>query len=382
MIYLDNSATTYPKPQGVRQAVQRSFIEQGANPGRSGYGMCLSTTRAVYRVRQLAAEFFGAPGPECVLFQPSCTQALNLVIKGFLKPGDHVVITDLEHNAVARPLEAIKARGVSYSVVPVTPGDNDATLDAFRKALGPKTKLAVCTMASNVFGIRVPVERITALCHQYGMKVCVDAAQGAGLFPTHMEESGIDFLCCAGHKGLYGPMGTGLLLLREPEELLETLVEGGTGTQSRSLLQPEEAPERYESGTLNVPGILGLGAGIEFVRRRGVERICEEELQKLRYLHGRLSRMGHVVLYTPAPQSSFSAPGLSFNVGGVPSEQVGDFLAKGGIAVRCGLHCAPLAHKKMGTLETGTVRVSPSAFTRREDLDALVLRLSHWRGEN
>ena len=136
MIYLDNSATTYPKPQGVRQAVQRSFIEQGANPGRSGYGMCLSTTRAVYRVRQLAAEFFGAPGPECVLFQPSCTQALNLVIKGFLKPGDHVVITDLEHNAVARPLEAIKARGVSYSVVPVTPGDNDATLDAFRKALG------------------------------------------------------------------------------------------------------------------------------------------------------------------------------------------------------------------------------------------------------
>ena len=214
------------------------------------------------------------------------------------------------------------------------------------------------------------------------MKVCVDAAQGAGLFPIHMEESGIDFLCCAGHKGLYGPMGTGLLLLREPEELLETLVEGGTGTQSRSLLQPEEAPERYESGTLNVPGILGLGAGIEFVRRRGVERICEEELQKLRYLHGRLSRMGHVVLYTPAPQSSFSAPVLSFNVGGVPSERVGDFLAKGGIAVRCGLHCAPLAHKKMGTLETGTVRVSPSAFTRREDLDALVLRLSHWRGEN
>ena len=221
MIYLDNSATTYPKPQGVRQAVQRAFTDYGANPGRSGYGMCLRTTQAVYQVRQQAAEFFGAPGPECVLFQPSCTQALNVVLKGFLKPGDHVVITDLEHNAVTRPLEALKARGVTYTVAKVTPGDNDATVSAFRQAIGPKTRLAVCTMASNVFGTRVPVERIAALCHQYDVALCVDAAQGAGLFPIRMEESGIDYLCCAGHKGLYGPMGTGLLLVREPERLLE-----------------------------------------------------------------------------------------------------------------------------------------------------------------
>ena len=163
MIYLDNSATTYPKPQGVRQAVQRAFTDFGANPGRSGYGMCLRTTQAVYQVRQQAAEFFGAPGPECVLFQPSCTQALNVVLKGFLKPGDHVVITDLEHNAVTRPLEALKAWGVTYTVAKVSPGDNDATVNAFRQAIGPKTRLAVCTMASNVFGIRVPVERIAAL---------------------------------------------------------------------------------------------------------------------------------------------------------------------------------------------------------------------------
>ena len=379
MIYLDNSATTYPKPQGVRQAVQRALAEYGANPGRSGYRMCLRTTQAVYDCRKLAADFFGAPGPECVLFQPSCTQALNLVLKGTLKPGDHVVVSDLEHNAVMRPLAALASRGVAYTVAKVTPGDSDATLEAFRQAMGPKTKLAVCTMASNVFGIRVPVERIAALVHQYGVKLCVDAAQGAGLIPIHMEESGIDYLCCAGHKGLYGPMGTGLLLLREPEELLDTLVEGGTGTQSRNLQQPEEPPERYESGTQNVPGILGLEAGIQFVRRRGPERICREELQKLRYLHHRLSRMGHIVLYTPPPEESWSVPVLSFNVEGVPSERVGEFLAKGGIAVRCGLHCAPLAHEKMGTLETGTVRVSPSAFTRREDMDALAVRLSHWR---
>ena len=379
MIYLDNSATSYPKPQGVRQAVQRAMVEDGANPGRSSYGMCFRTTQALYGVRQQAADFFGAAGPECVAFQPSCTQALNVVLKGCLKPGDHVVASDLEHNAVMRPLEALKARGITCTLARTVPGDNDATLDAFRKAIGPKTRLVVCTMASNVFGVRLPVERITALAHQYGAKVCVDAAQGAGLVPISLEESGIDYLCCAGHKGLYGPMGTGLLLVREPERLLGTLVEGGTGTQSRSFQMPQEAPERYESGTVNVPGILGLGAGLEFVRRRGVERICQEELQKLRYLHGRLSRLGKVTLYTPPPEERFSAPVLSFNLEGVPSERVGEFLAQGGIAVRCGLHCAPLAHEKLGTLETGTVRVSPSAFTRKEDLDALAARLSRWR---
>ena len=379
MIYLDNSATTYPKPQGVRQAVQRALTEQGANPGRSGYGMCLRTTQGVFRVREQAAELFGAPGPECVSFQPSCTQALNLVLKGMLRPGDHVVVSDLEHNAVMRPLEALKSRGVTYTAAAVTPGDNDATLDAFRHAIGPKTRMAVCTMAYNEFGIRLPVERIAALCHQYGVRVCVDAAQGAGLFRINVMESGIDYLCCAGHKGLYGPMGTGLLVVREPDQPLATLVEGGTGTQSRSLLMPEEPPERFESGTLNVPGILGLGAGMEFVRRRGEERVCQEELQKLRLLHHRLSSMERVVLYTPPPEISWSAPVLSFNLRGVPSEQVGEFLAKSGIAVRCGLHCAPLAHQKMNTMETGTVRVSPSVFTRREDLDALALRLSHWR---
>ena len=166
MIYLDNSATSYPKPQGVRQAVQRAMVEEGANPGRSSYGMCFRTTQALYGVRQQAADFFGAAGPECVAFQPSCTQALNVVLKGCLKPGDHVVASDLEHNAVMRPLEALKARGVTCTLARTAPGDNDATLDAFRKAIGPKTRLVVCTMASNVFGVCLPVERITA--HQPG----------------------------------------------------------------------------------------------------------------------------------------------------------------------------------------------------------------------
>ena len=370
MIYLDNSATTYPKPPQVRQAVTRALGELGANPGRGGYPMSQRTAQAVYRCRSLAAAFFGAPGPECVVFQPSCTQALNLVLKGALKQGDHVVVSDLEHNAVMRPLTALSARGVTYTLAKTVPGDNDATLDAFRQAMGPRTKLVVCTQASNVFGFRLPVERVAALCHQYGAKLCVDAAQSAGLVPIHLQRDGIDYLCCAGHKGLYGPMGVGLLVLRDPADSLAPLVEGGTGTQSRSLAQPEDSPERYESGTLNVPGIAGLEAGLLFVRRQGPQALCQKELALLARLHRQLARFPGVELYTGEPRAPYFLPVLSFNLRGMESEAVGERLGQAGIAVRCGLHCAPLAHQKLGT-QQGTVRVSPSAFTRREEIDAL-----------
>ena len=370
MIYLDNSATTYPKPPQVRQAVARALGELGANPGRGGYPMSQRTAQAVYRCRSLAAEFFGAPGPECVIFQPSCTQALNLVLKGSLKQGDHVVVSDLEHNAVMRPLTALSVRGVTYTLAKTVPGDNDATLDAFRQAMGPRTKLVVCTQASNVFGFRLPVERIAALCHQYGAKLCVDAAQSAGLVPIHLQRDGIDYLCCAGHKGLYGPMGVGLLVLRDPAAGLVPLVEGGTGTQSRSLAQPEDSPERYESGTLNVPGIAGLEAGHLFVRRQGPQALCQKELALLARLHRQLAGLPGVELYTEEPRAPYFLPVLSFNLRGMESEAVGERLGQAGIAVRCGLHCAPLAHQKLGT-QQGTVRVSPSAFTRREEIDAL-----------
>lgn len=376
MIYLDNSATTYPKPLAVRQAMAGAITGYGANPGRGGFAMSVRTGQAVYSCRQCAADFFGAAGPECVVFQPSCTQALNLVIKGSLHSGDHAVVTDLEHNAVMRPLTALAEKGVTFTAARVTPGDNDATLNAFRSAMRPNTRLLVCTHGSNVFGIRVPVERLAALCHQYDAKICVDAAQTAGVAEIHIMESGIDYLCCAGHKGLYGPMGTGLLIFRNPQDKLATLIEGGTGTQSRSLLQPEEPPERYEPGTLNVPGILGLRAGMEFVKKQGREKIYREEMAKTAYLYRQLSRLKRVKLYTPLPTIDWAMPLLSFNVEGMASEEVGNFLAKRDIGVRCGLHCAPAAHEKMGTSQEGTVRVSVSAFTRREELDALVRAVS------
>lgn len=376
LIYLDNAATSYPKPPSVAAAMGRAMSIYGANPGRGGFEMSARTGRAVYGCRRDLAALFGAPGSECVVFQPNCTAALNLVLKGYLKPGDHVVVSDMEHNAVMRPLSALSARGVTYTEAKVTPGDSDATLEAFRKAMGPKTRLLVCTQASNVFGVRVPVERLAALCHQYGAKICVDGAQSAGVLPINLGESGIDFLCCAGHKGLYGPMGTGLLVFRDPGDRLETLIEGGTGTQSKSLMQPDDPPERYEAGTVNVPGIMGLWAGAGFVASRGPENIYREELEKAAYLHRALSGVKKVRLYTPEPRAPWYLPVVSFNVGDIPSEEVGERLAKRNIAVRCGLHCAPRAHEKFGTGETGTVRASVSVFTKRRELDALIWAVS------
>lgn len=374
MIYLDNSATSYPKPPQVTAAVSNAMREFGANPGRSGYSMSMRTTAAVYACRSAAASFFGAAGAECVVFQPSCTQALNLVIKGCLNSGDHAVISDLEHNAVVRPLSELSKKGVTYSVAKVYPADSDKTTDSFRHAITPSTKLVVCTQASNVFGIRLPVERIAAMCHQYGAKICVDCAQSAGIVPINIQQSGIDYLCCAGHKGLYGPMGTGLLIFKDPTDKLATLIEGGTGTQSRSLFQPDDPPERYESGTLNVPGIIGLHAGINFVSSHGVEKIYKSEMNKISSLYTQLSKINGVTLYTPPPQPPWYLPVLSFNINGIESETVGEHLAKSGIAVRCGLHCAPLAHEKMQT-GSGTVRVSPSIFTRQSEIDTLAARV-------
>lgn len=375
MIYLDNAATSYPKPRTVQDAALRGLRDLAANPGRSGYQMAVRTTQAVYRCREEAAAFFGAPGAECVIFQPSCTQAINQVLLGLLHEGDHVVTSDLEHNAVIRPLEQLRARGVTYSVVTTVPGDPTATLEAFRRAIQPNTVLAVCTQASNVFGVRLPVERIGALCHQYGIRLCVDAAQSAGHVPIHVQEDGIDYLCCAGHKGLLAPMGIGLLILRDPADRLEPLVCGGTGTHSRSLTQPEEPPERYESGTLNVPAILGLRAGLQYLKQRGVPSLWRDEMQKTAFLYQQLSHIPRVTLYTPPPDMTADLPVLSFNVDETDSEEVGAKLAQAGIAARCGLHCAPLAHDKLSGGK-GTVRLSPSSFTRRDELTQAVRRIA------
>lgn len=378
MIYLDNAATTYPKPNAVRNAVALSLQKYGANPGRAGHSMSMAAAEEVYRCRTAAADFFHAPGPDCVAFTLNCTHAMNYVLKGILKPGDHVVTSCLEHNAVARPLYALSETGVEVTQAQVFPGDNDATVNSFRRALSSNTRLVVCTHASNVWGIRMPVERIAALCHEYRIPIAVDCAQSAGVLPVNMEDSGIDYLCIAGHKGLYGPMGTGMLLVKNSGELIP-LIQGGTGTKSAELAQPADMPESMESGTQNMPGIAGLRAGIEFVRARGADRIFKHEIGLIQYLYHRLSGMKTIRLYTDEPDPNHFAPVLSFNVGDLPSEAVGRKLNDRGVAVRAGLHCAPCAHRFYGTLEQGAVRVSPSAFTRREEMDRLVQILASIR---
>lgn len=374
MIYLDNAATTWPKPPSVQNAVASALHRFGANPGRGGHAMSMATAEEIYRTRCTVSDFFHAPGPECVAFPLNCTHALNMVLKGVLRPGDHVVVSCLEHNAVMRPLRKLEEQGVTATQARVVPGDSDATVDAFRRALRENTRLVVCTHVSNVWGIRLPVARIAAMAHLYGIPVCVDAAQSAGIFPVFLEEDGIDYLCAAPHKGLYAPMGTGLLVTPHGEKL-GTLVEGGTGTNSLSPDQPEEMPERFESGTVNVPGIAGLRAGLAFVREKGAENILRHELGAMRQIYRTLRHMEEIELFTGEPDGETYAPVISFRVRGVPSEETAAALASQGVAVRAGLHCAPAAHAFMGTLSSGAVRVCPSAFTTGRDVQGFVLAL-------
>lgn len=372
MIYFDNSATTYPKPTIVNNAVALSMKKFGANPGRSGHTLSRISSGEVHRARESAKELFGAKSTENVAFTLNCTQAINMVIKGLLKPGDHVVTSCLEHNAVMRPLNKLKKTiGISYTVAKVYPENNDKTVDSFRNAINSETKLIICTHASNVLGVKLPIERITALAHIYKLPILVDGAQSAGLLPINVQKMGIDFLCLAGHKGLYGPMGTGMLIT-DKHEMLDTIIEGGTGTDSMKLCHPKIMPQKFESGTPNIPGICGLRAGMEFVKAKGIKNIFNHELRLMQYLYDNLKQIPSVMLYMPRPSSDYFVPLVSFNIRGYISDEVGKFLDRNEIEVRTGLHCAPSAHEFIGTLETGTVRISPSVFNTKQEVDRVI----------
>ncbi len=368
LIYLDNAATTWPKPLCVRQAMLESMEQYGANPGRGGHAMSLRASEEVYRCREAAARLFHLANPAGVVFTMNCTMSLNIVLKGLLKNGGHVVVSSLEHNAVMRPLTALSVRRPVYTAAKVVPGDDDETVDNFRRCITPFTKAIVCTHASNVFGLRLPIRRLGRLAREYGLLFVVDGAQSAGVLPIDMQRDCIDYLCVPGHKGLYGPMGTGMLLCG-PEKPLPTLIEGGTGSQSLLLTQPDELPDRLESGTVNLPGICGLRAGMEWVMQQGIENIGREEIWHLSMLYEHLSRMPRVQLYVPRPSLDRSAPVLSFNLDGQKSEKIAARLDEAGIAVRAGLHCAPSAHRQFHTLPDGTVRMAPSLFTTDEEIE-------------
>lgn len=376
MIYLDNAATTFPKPLYVRRAVNEAMANFGANPGRSGHTMAIKASQEIYNARSRVAAFFNESNPENVIFTLNCTHAVNIVLKGLLKKGDHVVVSDMEHNAVMRSLSALKDRGVEYTAAKVSAEDHEETLRNFRDALRPNTRLVVCIHVSNVWGIKLPVERITAMCHQYDIPVLIDASQSAGTHEIDIEKNGYDFVCMPGHKGLYGPMGTGILITSHSDRL-STLIEGGTGSGSVSMLQPENPPDKFESGTPNLSGIVGLGKGIDFVSSISTSKILHHEIALLDYLYDYLRKNPKILLYTPSPEPSMCGSVLSFNVKDSDSEDVASYLNKNyQIATRAGLHCAPAAHSHYGTLEQGAVRISPSYFTTQKDISVLIKALS------
>ena len=344
MIYLDNGATSFRKPPEVRAAVSRAML-RCANPGRGGYAAAMCAQEQVYRCREVAGKFFSCQ-PDQVAFTANCTHGLNMALQTLVHPGDPVVISGFEHNAVTRPLHKLGAKIMVAGRQLFSPAD---TLSQWETALKKRPRAAVFTHVSNVFGYVLPVEEMAALCRQYGVPFVVDAAQSAGMLPINFAALGADFLAAPGHKGLLGPQGTGLLLCGR---LPEPLICGGTGSNSLDRAMPDFLPDRAEAGTLNVPGIAGLEAGMRYVNSVGMERIFRREQLQAKYCADILERMGFRV-FTGEPQTGT----LSF-LGRMDCQEMATALAERGIAVRSGLHCAPLAHESAGTLETGTVRIS------------------------
>lgn len=367
MRYFDNAATTFPKPQSVVSAVNNCLKFFSANPGRSGHYLSIKAAENLYQSRKKVADFFSCKNLENVIFTLNCTTAINIVLKGILQPGDHVICSCFEHNAVIRPLNELLKKGVSYDIAHVFVGDAEATRNSFEALIKDNTKLIVCAHASNVCGAVMPIKMISELCKEYGIKLLIDAAQSAGVLPIDVDDMGIDYLCVASHKGLYAPMGTGILIASSPIE--NTIIEGGTGSMSLLDMQPEILPDRFESGTLNLSGIVGIASGIDFVKAKGINNIYLAEMKLVSMLYEGLRKNNNIVLYTDYPKLFNYAPVLSFNVKGVHSEEIASKLNDYGIAVRAGLHCAPLAHKTLGTVQTGTVRVCPSVFTNISDIE-------------
>lgn len=368
MIYFDNAATSFPKPRHVAHAVYSAFSYLGGNPGRGGHSMAMQTAQAVYDVRKRASELFDLGLPENVIFTQNCTHALNLLVYGLLQKGDRVVISDLEHNSVYRPLAWLKNKGViELEIVETSLFDQERTLENFKEALRKKTKLVLCTHASNVTGTVMPIGGIAKLARQTGALMAVDAAQSAGILEISMKKMGIDYLCVPGHKGLYGPSGTGMLLCGN-DNMLEPLMKGGTGSLSRQADMPDFYPDRLECGTLNLAGICGLGAGMKFVQSRGIKRLYSHDFDLIYQLYQSLIRCNGVELYTDEPRYGWCASVFSFNLKGRSGEETAQILSQKGFALRGGLHCAPLAHQKIKTLERGTARIGLGAFNTSEEI--------------
>ena len=367
MIYLDNAATTRTKPPCVARAVTEALSDFG-NSGRGTHGDALTAARMIYQAREQAAALVGCPRPDHVCFTANSTEALNIAVAGLFGPGDHVISTDLEHNSVLRPLYRLRDQGGEVSFLPA---DSRGRIDYgdFEKALRPNTRGVVCTHASNVTGDTVDIARVGAFAHGHGLLLVVDASQSAGLLPLNMAEQDIDVVCFTGHKGLYGPQGTGGLCIREGLEIRPWKV-GGSGVHSYLETQPPEYPTRLEAGTLNGHGLAGLSAALDWLRETGIETVREHDLALARRFYQQVHALPGVTVYgnwDGAPR----VPVVSLNLAGWDSGEVSDALSERyDIATRPGAHCAPRIHRALGTQEQGAVRFSWAWFNTEEETDA------------
>ena len=375
MIYLDTAATSLIKPPQVYEWAERA-MRTCANPGRSGHRPALEAGRMVYETREKAAAFFGVSDPDRVIFTSNATDSLNLAIQGMVRPGGHVIVTSMEHNSVLRPVQTLADAGeIRMKVVWGDPVGGRVTVEDIEAALRPETCLVVCTHASNVTGTRMPAERIAGLCREKGVPFLLDASQTAGAYPIDMEKWGVDLLACPGHKGLLGLPGTGLLCLG-PGVRPALLKQGGTGSFSEELRQPELLPDRYESGTLNTVGIASLGAGLDWLTEYGVDRLRLREEQLCARLLAGLNEIPGVRVYGPGDAAQRAAVVL-FNIAGLDCSEVSFRLDREyGICTRSGLHCAPLAHQTVRSFPVGGVRMSMGPFTTEEEIDAALTAIS------
>ncbi len=371
LCYLDNAATSFPKPPTVGAEMANCINSYCGNAGRGAHRLSLVAADKIYACREAICRLVGAPGEESVIFVPSCTYGLNLIIKGVLGQGDHVLISDMEHNAVLRPISRLAELGaVSFSTFPALGArrlSEDEMLAGIEKRIRPNTRLVLVTPCSNICSYSLPIRKIGELCKKNNVLFAIDAAQTIGHYKIDMQEMNINFLSAPGHKGLFGPQGSAFVAINSSIPL-ETLIEGGNGVDSLMSRMPLTLPERHESGTLPLPSIVGLHEGIKFVGSIGEDEIHRHECRLFRRLRDGLCEIGGVSVHAPECEGST----LSFNLDGISVEQVCSLLDGEGICVRGGFHCTALGHRALGTQDTGTIRASFSCFNSHTDIDRLL----------
>jgi cysteine desulfurase family protein len=373
MIYFDNAATSWPKPPEVKKAMIKFMEEIGANPGRSGHLLSIEAARILYETREALSTLFRVKDPSRIIFTINATESINLALKGLLRPGDHIITSSMEHNSVMRPLRDLEKKGVELSIIPCS---SNGTLNPqeVEKKIKSNTKMIILNHASNVIGTLLPIKEVGLIARKHNLLFLVDAAQTAGAYPIDIETERIDLLAFTGHKSLYGPQGTGGLVIGEriEEKEMIPLKQGGTGSRSEFEEQPDFLPDRFESGTPNGVGIAGLLAGIQFVLKKGTEHIRKHESDLIEKLITGLKEIPQVKLYGSENKKERMAT-LSFNIAQLSPSNVSFFLEKEfGILCRPGLHCAPSAHKTIGTFPEGTVRFSLSYFNTEEEVDRAI----------